>query len=129
MKMFTFGHAVQDAVNTVSYGQADAVAKGIARQYPKADWLYGVGIVPNKQEGFHVEVRADPKATVPRFPARIDGVCVLVKRAPMPSAVVGMQTLDSDLFSFKRNPISWRAEIGGDRLVGGESHEERLKGV
>jgi hypothetical protein len=131
MKIFTFGHAVDDAVQapaTITYQQADDVAKALATKYPKADWLYGIGIIPSTKEGFRVEVRADPKANVPTFPDRINGVAVRVKRTPMPAAVVGIDSLDSDLMSFKRNPISWRAEIGGAHLMG-EEHEESLKGV
>jgi hypothetical protein len=132
MKMFTFGHAIEDAITTppatVTYQQADAVAKGLAAKYQKADWLYGVGIIPSDKDGFRVEVRTDPRANIPTFPRRINGVCVSVKKTSVPVAVVGIDSLDSDLMNFKRNPISWRAEIGGAHLMG-EKREESLKGV
>jgi hypothetical protein len=76
MKMFTFGHALEDAVHTFRFG-------------PK----------PPKKHGKHAR-----------------------------RAKVGIDTLDSDLMNFKRNPISWRAEIGGAHLMG-EAAEESLKGV
>jgi len=76
MKMFTFGHALEDAVHTFRFG-------------PK----------PKK----HVKHARRAK-------------------------VSGIDTLDSDLMNFKRNPISWRAEIGGAHLMG-EAAEESMKGV
>jgi hypothetical protein len=79
MKMFTFGHALEDAVHTFRFG-------------PK------------------------PKTSTKK------------QKHARHARVSGIDTLDSDLMNFKRNPISWRAEIGGAHLMG-EASEESMKGV
>ncbi len=129
MKLLSFGHAVEDAADKRSYAQADAAAQAIKRRFAKEPWVDGMTIGADKG-GFLVLIKADPSATLPKLPATLTGVPVVVVRTPMPSAatsLMGTETLDSDLMNFARSPAT-RTQIAG-AVSGGEATEEKLQGV
>ncbi len=102
MKIFTFGHAIADAVPPMSTG-------GLT-----TPWNANDGYLPVNGTKPHAKRRRKHHA----------------KNAQKNTMVGFQQTLDSDLMNFTNMPVSWRSEIGA-HLMGGhrERREERLKGV
>jgi hypothetical protein len=70
----------------VTFEQADLVAGKLSRKLGSPAWLRGIGVVPDREEGFAVSVRIATDAPAPALPERLDGVVIRTERRSLARA-------------------------------------------